>query len=174
MIWVTGWPKISATRESSPVPGSHRPARNGFMAHTWNRAKPTGASYRRVSGGTVTPQQGIVMSRVPMFSRCSASRPRRPILASRVPADGGLGVPVLKQPSPRSILPGKESCADTRGPSLGVPMRLSVTSGHDAQQVTHDWHDRVFAPLVRSCASLRCSNCGPVFISAKRNLQNPG
>ena len=49
------------------------------------------------------------------------------------------------QASPRSILPGKESCADTHGSSLGVPMRLTVTSGHDAQQITHDWHDRVFA-----------------------------
>jgi hypothetical protein len=49
---------------------------------------------------------------------------------------------MLKQASPRSILPGKESYADTHGSSLGVPMRLTVTSRHNAQQVIHDRHDR--------------------------------
>ena len=33
----------------------------------------------------------------------------------------------MKQASPRSVLPGKESCADTHGWSLRVPMRLTVT-----------------------------------------------
>jgi hypothetical protein len=64
---------------------------------------------------------------------------------------------MLKQASPRSILPGKESCVDTRGSSLSVPMRLTVTGGHDAQQVTHDWHDRVFAMgLARRSPSAAC------------------
>ena len=36
-------------------------------------------------------------------------------------------------------------------------MRLTVTSGHDAQQVTHDWHDRVFAVgLARRSPSAAC------------------